>query len=309
METVQQTKLFLLTCLGILTLAIPKMACAQAAVARHQPELARPLAEVYNYWRNAMIQKNYNAWSQVTASHRKMAIQNRILSEKAPFPATIFDLPARPPSLQGLKLLRARNNGLTAKAVYFGKIDFGVGGVPTQNLLVVSYIYEGKGWKYDAAEFVNLEGLKAVRKQILAGNLKYVDGEAFLPDGKIPQAQPKVGRAKYIAKVYSFCPGREVKATVNGVSKHRFQDTQQSEVVIGGGRDGVNRISYQIRNLPGYQGKDPLTLRVYIFSQINGVKPIKVFQYQVPKGQVPKGNGQAVFNITPQIGQKVLKGR
>ena len=52
-------------------------------------------------------------------------------------------------------------------------------------------------------------------------------------------------------------PGREVKVRVNKISKHRFQDNQQSEVVIGGARDGINELTYEIRDLPGYQGDDP----------------------------------------------------
>lgn len=33
-----------------------------------------------------------------------------------------------------------------AKLVYYGKIDFGVGGDPTDNLLVVDFVQENTGW-------------------------------------------------------------------------------------------------------------------------------------------------------------------
>jgi len=253
-----------------------------------------------------MVAKNYNAWKQITASHRKALIKNRVLSEKGNYPADVFKLPGTPPSLKGLKLLRAKSKGVTAKLVYFGKVDFGVGGNPSENLLVLSFLYEGRGWKYDTAEFINLGGLKDVRAQLKSGNLSYIDNEAFMPDGKRPPMPITVQRAKYIAKVYTFCPGREVRVTVNKISRHRFQDTQQSEVVIGGARDTMNEIRYFIKDLPGYKGSDPLTIRVYVFSQIPGVKPVKIFQYQIEKGEKPKLSGSGTFNIPTEVSKKIL---
>lgn len=303
MESVKRLQLILLTAVGMASLGVSGEVHAQAAA---PPALSKSLQDVYLYWRDAMIKQNYNAWKQITASHRKLAIQNRVLSEKGAWPKDIFRIPTAPPALTGLKLLRARSKGPTAKLVYFGKVNFGIGGKPTDNLLVLSYLHEGRGWKYDAAEFVNLSALQDVRKQLQSGNLSYVDGAAFLPDGKRPMKPVVVKRAKYIAKVYTYCPGREVQVSVNRISRHRFQDTQQSEVVIGGARDGINEIWYSIKNLPGYKGKDPLTIRVYLFSQTQGVKPVKVFQYQVEKGQVPRVTGSTTFQVDAATGAKIL---
>jgi len=303
MQTVKRIPLFLFLVIALTSLVAPSQAQAQASSGA---SLAKPLSEVYLYWRKAMISKNHNAWKQITASHRQAAIKNRILSEKGNFPADVFKLPGSPPSLDGLKLLRSRSKGVTAKLVYFGKVDFGVGGDPSDNLLVLSYVYEGRGWKYDTAEFINLGGLKDVRAQLKSGNLEYIDNEAFMPDGKRPIQPVTVQRAKYIAKVYAFCPGREVRVTVNKISRHRFQDTQQSEVVIGGARDSMNSIRYFIKDLPGYKGDDPLTIRVYVFSQMPGVKPAKVFQYQTAKGEKPKLSGSAMFNLPSAVSAKIL---
>ena len=198
---------------------------------------------------------------------------------------------------------------MTAKSVYFGKVDFGIGGDPTENLLVLSFVYEGRGWKYDTAEFVNLSNLKDVRDQIKSGDLAYVDGKDFLPTGIKPAQPIVVPKAKYIAKVYTYCPGREVRVKVNKVSEHRFQDTQQSEVIIGGARDGVNELWYSIRDLPGYKGDDPMTVRVYLMSQIPGVKPIKVYQYQTKKGHKPRAKDSATFNVDAATGAKILGSR
>lgn len=271
-----------------------------------QPELVKPLMDTYEYWQKATALQNYNGWKAITASHRIIAIQNRIFSEKGTFPADVFNTPAPAPTLAGLKVLRARSNGQTAKLVCFGKVNFGVGGDPSENILVISYLHEGGRWKYDFAEFVNLSGLTDIRKKLKAGDTAYLDGEAFMPDGKLPRQPIKVGPAKYIAKVYTYCPGREIRVSVNDISKHRFQDTQQSEVVIGGARDGANNVWYSIKNLPGYTGNEPVTVRVYLFSQIPGVKPINVFQYETKEGQKPNATGTGTFRVAPEHAAKIL---
>ena len=277
-----------------------------AQVKPQRAELGQSLQDVYIFWQDAMIAHNYRAWYESTATHRRKLLENRINSEKGSWPADIFDIPADPPSIKGLRLLRARSKGMTAKSVYFGRVDFGAGGGPANNLLVLSFVYEGRGWKFDTAEFINLDNIKDVRAQIVAGNLSYVDSEDFLPTGIKPDIPATVPRAKYIAKVYSYCPGREVKVRINRISSHRFQDNQESEVIIGGARDGLNELVYEIRDLPGYQGSDPFTLRIYLMSQIEGVRPVKVYQYQTEKGQRPKASGSATFRVNPETGASIL---
>lgn len=297
---------YLFRWLAVAVVSWASLGTTDAQLPNQQVKLTQSLNEVYNFWRAAMVSGNYRAWHQVTATHRRLGLQNRVSSEKGSWPADIFKLPAAPPTLKGLKALRARSKGMTAKLVYFGKVDFGAGKVPSDNLLLLSFVYEGRGWKYDTAEFINLDNLKDVRAQLASGNLAYVDTEVFMPTGLKPKPPAEVPKAKYIAKVYSYCPGREVKVRVNKMSAHRFQDNQISEVIIGGAKDGYNDISYQIRDLPGYNGNDPVTLRVYLISQIEGVMPIKVFQYQTRQGELPKQQDSAVFEVNSEDAAKIL---
>lgn len=288
-------------------IALAPLGFSQQAKTADNATLSKLLVDNYEYWRKSMMLKNYNGWKAITAEHRILGIRNRIYSEKRSFPAEVFNVPVAPPSLSGLKVLRARSKGETAKLVCFGKVDFGIDGDPTENLLVLSFVYEGGLWKYDVAEFVNLGGLQDVRKQLQVGKLDYVDGEAFIPSGKKPKLPITVGVAKYIAKVYTYCPGREVNVSVNRISRHRFQDITASEVVIGGARDGMNEIWYSVKDLPGYEGSDPMTIRVYLFSQIDGVKPVKVFQYQIAEGEKPKANASGFFNVTEEDVAQIMK--
>lgn len=267
------------------------------------------LAGVYGQWRNAMVAKNLGAWQATTSRRRQVEVRNRIYSERASFPAALFNLPVDPPDLRGLKPLQLKTKGPTAKLVYFGKVDFGVGGEPTDNLLVLDFVREGARWKYDRAEFVNISALEGVRTQLQAGNLEFLASKDFESSGEAKPVPIAVnGPVKYIAKAYVYCPGREVQLQINKISRHLFQNTKNAEVIIGGARDGRNEVQYLIKPLPGSEGVEPMTVRVYLLSEVQGVKPIKVFEYEVKEKEKPDASGTKMFLVTPEIAQQ-LKGR
>lgn len=253
-----------------------------------------------------MIKKDQATWQRVTADHRRIEVKNRILSEKKPFPAALFEMPALPPSLKNLKFLALKQKGATAKTAYFGLIDFGVGGNPTENLIVLSYVKATRGWVYDKADFVNLNALPEVRKELKQGNTSYLSGvPEAQPSGKIPPSPIEIKPVSTIAKVYVFCPGREVTLSVNKVSRHRFANDKQAEVVIGGARTGQNEVQYSVRSLEGSTGKEPLVFRVYLLSERAGVKPVIAFEYLIKEGEKPKPFGTGNFFFDAKMAEKI----
>ena len=271
-----------------------------------QDNLRPSLETTYNAWREAMIRKDGGTWQRVTSEHRRIEVRNRIVSEKMAYPASVFNLPAPPPAIQGLQFLEAKQNGPTAKASYFGKIDFGIGGEPTDNLLVLSFTRGSVSWLYDRADFVNLSALPAVRKELAAGNLKYLqETPEAQPSGKVPVPPISVNPAKVVAKVYVFCPGREVQLQVNKISRHRFANAKEAEVVIGGAVDGPNEVQYSIKKLEGGTGKEVMTIRVYLMASTPGTKPIKVFEYQIAAGEKPNPVGSGTFIIDGAVVAKL----
>ena len=253
-----------------------------------------------------MLKGDVRTWQAVTARYRQVEIQNRLGAERRAFPAGVFQLPAPPPPIQGLKFLVAKEKGPTAKAAYFGKIDFGVDGVPTDNLILLSYLRESGAWRYDRADFVNLAALPEVRKELAAGNLHYLqETPETQPSGLVPLVPEIAPIAKYIAKVYVFCPGREVQVQVNKISIHKFANAKEAEVVIGGAIDGPNEVQYAVKKLEGGTGKEALTIRVYLMSQVEGVQPIKAFEYQVqPNGEI-KPSDTKNFNLDAAMAAKL----
>lgn len=288
------------------SLVLVATACVSFGQDAKSVETAKSIAITYGAWRTAMINKDVVAWQRLTATHRQAEIRNRILSEKRPFPAWVFEVPAPPPPLEGLKMIHLSVKGATAKGAYFGKIDFGVGGEPTENIFVTSFVNVGGAWKYDRADFVNLAGLPEVRKELAAGNLKYVNETPdFQASGTVPPTPLAVNPAKYIAQVYVFCPGREVNVQVNQLSRHRFANAKEAEIVIGGALDGQNSVSYNIKKLEGGTGKEAMTIRVYLMSEIEGTKPIKAFEYQVQEGGAVESFGKGTFDLDPATAAKL----
>lgn len=285
-----------------LTLVLSGICAAQEAL---RPELEK----TYGIWRNSLIAKDAATWQQVTAEHRRVEVRNRIISEKGDFPAGVFDLPAPPPALGGLAFLEAKQNGATAKAAYFGKVDFGVGGEPTDNLLVLSFVKGARGWLYDKADFVNLIALPEVRAELAGGDLSYLHGvPEAQPSGVVPPTPIAVNPATTIAKVYVFCPGREVQVQVNKISRHRFANAKEAEVVIGGAREGPNEVQFSVRKLEGGTGMEAMTIRVYLMSEVEGIQPIKAFEYQVLEKEPFKPFGTEHFNLDAATASK-LSGR
>lgn len=269
--------------------------------AQADPTLRPALEQSYQLWRNTMIQKDAAAWQRAIAPQRRIEIKNRIVSEKRQYPNSVFQIPVQPPALTSLKCLSSKQNGPTAKACYFGKIDFGVGGTPTDNLLVISYVRSGTGWLYDKSDYINLIALPDVRKELLAGDLKYLEETPDCqPNGILPPMPVECSTPQHIGRVYVFCPGREVNVQVNRISRHQFSNAKEAETVIGGLRNGSNEVSFSVRALPGAKGNEAMTIRVYTMPDNASGKPAKVFEYQVQEKQPFKPHSTQNFVIKTQ---------
>lgn len=294
----------LLTICSVMMAMFVCNASAQAQLSVDE-ELKKNLEYTYMNWRTAMEKKNYNLWAQFTAAHRQQHIKNRILSEQKNFPAWVFQVPVSPPAVANLKALSITSKGSTATAIYFGKVDFGVGGNPPENLLLLSFVNERGRWKYDNADFIRLNELEDVRKQLKAGDYSYVKNKDFQPSGIVPRMPVPVNKAQFIAKAYAFCPGREVKLKINKISDHRFQNTEGAEVVIGGGLTGNNEVQFATKKLEGAKGTERMRIAVFIMSTVKGVKPVKVYEYIVKDGESVKPYGSANFIIDQSIINKL----
>jgi hypothetical protein len=284
--------------------AVCIVAPLQAQSVSTDPRLKSDLETVYNTWRQSMVRENFESWKKCTASYRQVKVRNLAVSEKRAWPKTLFNQPFSPPSLTNLRYIGAIVKGPTAAATYYGKVDWGIGGTPTENAYVVLFANERGVWKYDQARFFNLSHLPKVRERLSRGDASVLqEQDGFHPLGSIP-AVPKLCPApKYIAKVFVDCPGRIVNATVNNVSQHSFEDTRMAEVISGGVHDGVNLVTLNVQPAPG--GKPgPFSFAIFIMPEVVGNVPGVAYTYQASADQ-PIPSGPITFNVTPEVLQRM----
>lgn len=97
----------------------------------------------YNTWRLHLLRGNYDGWRATTSAYRQVKVRNLAVSEKRPFPASLFRQPMAPPALAPLMYVGSVVNGPTAAATYYGKVDLGLGQEPTDsNALVLLFTHE-----------------------------------------------------------------------------------------------------------------------------------------------------------------------
>lgn len=266
-----------------------------------EERLKKDLETVYNTWRQSMLRENYEGWQQTTSAYRKMKVRNLAVSEKKPFPASLFAQRMSPASLMPLKYIGTIVKGPTAAATYFGKVDWGIGGSPTENALVLLFTYEKGSWKYDQARFFNLGNLPSVKDRLRNRDAKVLaEQDGFQPLGYIPPVPAPCPAPRYIAKVFTDCPGRKVDVVINNVSSHSFENTRMAEVVSGGLKDGPNSISLNISPVTNAKEKGPMILEIFIMPETQGNIPGRAFRMTLNEDQLSLQQTQT-FSVTPDI--------
>lgn len=259
---------------------------------------------IYNTWVLSLTRGDYEMWRDATAVFRQRMVRNQAISEKKKFPDSLFHLEMKLPSLEGLKYVGMVEKGATAAMTYFGKVDFGVGGNPSDGALVLLFVYENGEWKYDTSRYFNLGQLPAVKKRLAAGDATVLrEQDGFQPTGQIPPSPALCPAPHYIAKIYVDCPGRRVVANINGISNHVFEDTRDAVVISGGLRGGQNTLSYTIedagRGTPSHFG-----LAVFIMPEVPGNIPGDAYHYVPAKDTVPQG-AQTIINVNKDMLMKM----
>ncbi len=284
--------------LSVLCSAVCFAASTFAAPTPNQAQLKNDLETVYNTWRQHMIRENYDGWQKTTAAYRKVKVRNLAVSEKRPWPQSLFNQQISPPSLLPLRYIGTVVKGPTAAATYFGKVDWGIGGAPSENAYVLLFTNERGEWKYDQARFFNLAQLPKVRERLRNHDTSVLEEQdGFQPLGTVPPVPVVCPVPQYIGKIFVDCPGRTVKARINNVSDHVFEDARMAEVISGGLRNGVNTIDLSISPAPG--GKPgPLAVMVYVMPETVGNFPGLAYSYTVPADQTGT-SGPTTFTITP----------
>lgn len=284
--------------------AQPRTSAPAPAYRIPNQEQARDIAEtMYNTWRLSMLNSDYQAWKSATSFSRQAKVHNLVVSERRPFPAAIFGRQATPPALGNLRYVGALGGpqGNTLAATYYGKIDLGLGGEPTDNALVLLFVEEGGKWRYDQSRFFNLAHLPQVRERLARGDasvLKEQDG--FHAYDAPPATPPLCAAPQLIGKVFVDAPDRRIDMTINGISHHVFEDCRLAEVVSGGLRRGKNTIAYTIRPLSDRAAKQPMAVGLFVMPETKGNHPATCFEHIADAGDNPQG-GSFTFTVSDEM--------
>lgn len=254
------------------------------------PELQPALEAAYYVWRNAMIQKDFQAWQGATASSRQMETRNRIVSQRLRYPAALFAIPVQAPELPQLVLLNIFANGDTANAIYFGKPDFGLGADETisDNFLVLKFIREAGQWKFDNLRIIKFGNDPDILLKIRNQDFSFLQNPTFQPTGVAPPVPKAVDPPAYLAELWIAANGFDVTVNINN-GKHRSQikNDDGRDLVIGGLVKGQNTISLLIKPVPT-ESALPKRLEVGVYATEGADQPAKrVFHYAPDPAKVP----------------------
>jgi hypothetical protein len=189
--------------------------------------LRSELEKVYQEWRGAMLNRNPRAWQNSTSRYRQVHTHNMIVSQNMVYPDAVFNVPVMPPDINQLKLLKAEAVGDTAHLVYFGKIDMGLesGEVP-DNILMLRYIRDPEGWRFDTNRMINLQGVPDVRAALKQGERPaFLDSPEFRPPGKAPPVPKVCKKPQYMGAFQVEAVGYEVLVKINGFDYPPVRDS------------------------------------------------------------------------------------
>jgi len=261
-----------------MTTSLAPLAVAQ----RFDPQARREVERVYSAWRKALIEKDFQSWKLHTAKFRQLQVQNEIVSQKQPFPLALFQIPMAPPSLVTLKFVDLKVKGDIAHACYFGKIDFNLG-LPDlpENLLLLKYAREDGVWKYNNAQFFNLEGQDSLRASLRTGNYGFLKRPEFdLPD-EVPAIPAAVPKPDYVGQVHLLAIGCTAKISTGGRVALQAADTRKSELIIGGLKAGANMVKVEVTPLEGVEDDEiQLGVVIYAYPDDRTKRPVEVFRHE-----------------------------
>lgn len=248
-----------------------------------EPDLQPTLENAYKRWSAAVKAQDANAWAASITMYRQVVTRNQIVSQGLPFPKAVFETLLSPASTSGLRLLEAQAVGDTAHLLYFGKVN--IGGEPDQipdNLLMIKFLRESSGWKFDSNKLIHLRTQPELREKLQKGEPPdFLDQPEFTPPGKAPAVPPVCAVPEHITGCTLQSLGFETELTINGYD-YFAEDRALKFFVIGGVKNGSNDLSLTIKPAADVPADAERLIQVDLFAQPDkaGQKGVRLFHYE-----------------------------
>lgn len=267
------------------TLALFAAATAGRSLAQNDegPALRAALERAYAPWLQAMRASDPAALAAATSRYRQMSLRNEIISQRQVWPAALFKI-LQAPDISRLTFLEATALGDTARAVYFGRVDFALD-TPSlpENALVLRFLKENGAWKFDWIQYVNFGADEATRREVKAGARQFLESQEFQLTGRYP-AVPKPCREPYqIAALKILATSCKVTVDVNqGAHTETVDNNAGGRIITGGLQKGYNNLRITPTVHPG--AANPPQLQITILTRRDANAPaVKLWSWQPPE--------------------------
>ena len=262
-----------------------------------QDGLKRVLPRVYAKWRRAILDRDYAAFKEHTATFRHNATHNLIVSQMQPWPDALFEIPMEPPDVSGLRLLSAKFKSGTANLIYYGKVDFKIKDQGTReipnNLLVLQFVEEDGKWRYDTTRYIHAGSDPQLHSLYLSkGDFSFVRLPRFDPPGKVPPAPKLCPKPDCVGQLRVVSLGYRCRIRVNDSYVTEVADNVGNKLIIGGLKKEGNKVEIEI-NPTLYTKKPNLQIKITAFLPSVGGVPTAVFDYR------PKNPPRVYENVFP----------
>jgi len=248
--------------------------------------LRTELERTYTTWLQSMRRKDVPAFAAQTSQYRLMCLQNEIISLGQVWPMAVFKSVIQAPDISTLTFVDAAEFGDTARAVYFGRVDFALdleSPVTPENPLIVRFLRESGIWKFDWIQYVNLGANEDTRREAKAGGRKWLETGEFQLTGRYP-AIPKRCQTPYQVAALSIL-ARSCKVTVDvntGAHVETVENNSGGRIITGGLQRGPNRIS--ITPVPEARSAEVPQLEISILTRAEVWRPaVKLWSWKPPQ--------------------------
>jgi hypothetical protein len=282
------------------------LALCSSACAEDQEALRAELTRTYREWRASLMAKSVTAWQKYTTAHRQALTRNLIVSQGQRYPDAIFAIPMIPPDTATLKLLELEVVGETAHMVMFGKVDVGLETeeIP-ESLLVLKYLKDKDGWRFDSTRVVNLGDTPEKRDSIKAGDLDFLKHAPFNPPGVAPAIPKPCRKPDRVAAVRVHAVGYAVTPHMGGFDYPVVENNAEQHLLMGGLQWGAQTLSIDVREvaLPVPDADKILSVEVVVLTGREEKPSVRVFHWEPA---APPAGGKQDLTVTLDVG--TLKG-
>ena len=268
---------------------------------------------LYDTWAKSFIEKDIKMWQKLTSAHQQRSIENQLLSRRRDFPKDVFV--AGIPNLinlEGLNMVSLTQGEVAAKALFFGDLKLLKPKsneskiLASQSLYFIDLYAEQGWWKISKVGVLDLRHQPELKKQLL----QYQFEPVYLPIPKsLPKPAPLLSKADYIGNAWVESKGVLIELAVNGKSLAPVADNKVAHLILGGLKQGENKIKYRVKSEDKQQlGELIAVIEIFALSEKRGNKPIALWSLdRASKNNPPDSDGfyTAIFTLSAEQATKL----